>query len=175
MMVRLDHVWYLERSKVFTVGKNALIPAWCQFTHLNVLGSLGVCVLNHVRLFATPWTRARQAPLSMGFSRQEYWSGLAFSALGDLPNLGIEPASLVSPALTGGSFTTGIPGGYIQRDMVGCDNIKVWWFWNWEHTSWQNAFIQNTHTHKPWTPQVSVCLDVYLPVENLPEPANLVE
>ena len=66
----------------------------------------------------------------MGFSRQEYWSGLAFSALGDLPNLGIEPASQVSPALTGGSFTTGIPGGYIERDMVGCDNMKVWWFWN---------------------------------------------
>ena len=43
MMVRLDHVSCLERSKVFTVGKDALIPAWCQITHLNVLGSLGVC------------------------------------------------------------------------------------------------------------------------------------
>ena len=48
-------------------------------------------VLNHVQLFATPGTVARQAPLSMGFSWQEYWSGLAFPSLGNLPNPGIEP------------------------------------------------------------------------------------
>ena len=54
-----------------------------------------VCVksLSRVRLFVTPWTVARQAPLSMGFSRQEYWSGLPFPSLGDLPNPGIEPGS----------------------------------------------------------------------------------
>ena len=50
-------------------------------------------------LFATPWTVAGQAPLSTGFSRQEYWSGLPFPIPGDRPNLGIEPASSVSPAL----------------------------------------------------------------------------
>ena len=55
--------------------------------------------LSHVRLFATPWTIARQAPLSMGFSRQEYWSGLPFPTPGDLPNSGIEAASLESSAL----------------------------------------------------------------------------
>jgi len=55
-----------------------------------------VCVLalSQVRLFATPWTVARQAPLSMGFPRQEYWSGLPFPAPGDLPNPGIQPVSL---------------------------------------------------------------------------------
>ena len=53
-------------------------------------------VVSCVRLFATPWTIACQAPLSMGFSRQEYWSGLPFPTPGDLPDLGIEPAS---PAL----------------------------------------------------------------------------
>ena len=47
-----------------------------------------------------------QAPLSMGFSRQEYWSGLPFPPPGDLPNLGIEPASLMSPALVNRFFTT---------------------------------------------------------------------
>ena len=52
--------------------------------------------LSRVRLFATPWTVAHQAPLSMGFSRQEYWSGLPFPSLGDLSNPGIEPRS---PAL----------------------------------------------------------------------------
>ena len=59
-----------------------------------------------VQLFATLWTVARQAPLSMGFSRQEYWSGLPFPSPGDLPHLGIEPVSLKSPALAGGLFTT---------------------------------------------------------------------
>ena len=54
--------------------------------------------------FATPWTVAWlicQAPLSMGFHRQEYWSGLPFPAPGNLPDPGIKPASLVSPVLAG--------------------------------------------------------------------------
>ena len=70
---------------------------------------LCVCVLRRVRLFATPWTVARQAPLSMGFPRQEYWSGLPFLSPEDLPNPGIEP---VSPALAGGFFTT-VPTGLL--------------------------------------------------------------
>ena len=52
--------------------------------------------LSRVQLFGTPWTVARQAPLSMGFSRQEYWSGLPFPSPGDLSGTGIEPRS---PAL----------------------------------------------------------------------------
>ena len=59
-----------------------------------------------VRLCVTPWTVARQAPLSVGFSRPEYWSGLPCPPLGDLPNSGIEPVSLMSPAVSGGFFTT---------------------------------------------------------------------
>ena len=62
-----------------------------------------VCALSRfsrVQFFATPRTIAHQSPLSMGFSRQEYWSGLPFPPPpGDLPNPGIEPASLTSPAL----------------------------------------------------------------------------
>ena len=61
---------------------------------------------SHAPLFATLWTVARQAPLSMGFSRQEYWSGLPFPPPGDLPDPGIEPESLKSPALEGGFLTT---------------------------------------------------------------------
>ena len=53
-----------------------------------------------------PWTVAHQAPLSMGFSRQEYWSGLPCPSPGDLSNPGIKAASLVFPALAGGLFTT---------------------------------------------------------------------
>ena len=61
-----------------------------------------VLLLSRVRLFATPWTVARQAPLSMGCSRQEYWSSLPCPPPWDLPHPGIEPASLTSSALAGG-------------------------------------------------------------------------
>ena len=61
---------------------------------------------SRVRLFATLWTVARQAPLSIGFSRLEYWSGLPCPPAGDLPHPGIKPESLVSPALAGGFLTT---------------------------------------------------------------------
>ena len=59
-----------------------------------------------VQLFATPWTVAHQAPLSVGFSRQEYWSGLPCPSPGDLSDPGIKPAFLMSPALADGFFTT---------------------------------------------------------------------
>ena len=63
-------------------------------------------MLSHVRLFAAPWMVAHQAPLSMGFFRQEHWSGLSFPPPGDLPDPRIEPVSLVSPAL--------------EEDLYGC-------------------------------------------------------
>ena len=61
---------------------------------------------SHVRLFATTWTVARQAPLSMEFSRQESWSGLPLPPPWDLPDPGMEPTSLTCPALVGRLFTT---------------------------------------------------------------------
>ena len=74
---------------------------------------VGVCMhartLSCVRLFVTPWTVALQAPLSMEFSRQEYWSGLPFPTSGDLPDTGLKPMSLVSPALAGEFFITSPP------------------------------------------------------------------
>ena len=63
--------------------------------------------LSCVQLFVTPRTVALQAPLHMGFSRQEYWSGLPFPSPGDLPNPGIEPGS---PALQADSLLTEPPG-----------------------------------------------------------------
>ena len=63
--------------------------------------------LSHVRLFATPWTVAYQAPPSMGFSRKEYWSGLPFPSPGDLPDPEIEPRS---PALQADSLPSEPPG-----------------------------------------------------------------
>ena len=87
-----------------------------QFSHLQngaIIPShriaVNMCVLSRVKHFATPWTVARQAPLSMEFSRQEYWSGLPIASLKDLPHPGIEPESLASPALAGRFFTTAPP------------------------------------------------------------------
>ena len=67
--------------------------------------SASSCMLSHVRLCVTPWTVAHQALLSMGFSRQEHWSGLPGPPPGDLPDPGIESASLLSPTLAGRFFT----------------------------------------------------------------------
>ena len=60
----------------------------------------------HVQLFVTPWTVARQTSLSIGFSRKVYWGGLPCPPPGDLPDPGIEPVSLMSPAVAGGFLTT---------------------------------------------------------------------
>ena len=66
-----------------------------------------VKLLSHVQLFVTPWTAACQAPLSMGFSKQEYWSGLPFPSPGDLPDPGIEPGS---PSLQANALLSKPPG-----------------------------------------------------------------
>ena len=68
--------------------------AWCTLCHFS-----------RVQLFVTLQTIVRQAPLSMGFSRQEYWSGLPCPPSEDIPHSGIEPVSLRSPALAGWFFT----------------------------------------------------------------------
>ena len=76
-----------------------------------------VKLLSRVQLFATPWTVAYQAPLSMGFSRQECWSGLPFPSPGDLPDPGIEPGS---PALQADVLPSEPPGkpreGSLERE-----------------------------------------------------------
>ena len=66
-----------------------------------------VKLLGRIRLFATPWTVVYQAPPFMGFSRQEYWSGLPFPSPGDLPDPGIEPRS---PALQADALASEPPG-----------------------------------------------------------------
>ena len=83
--------------------------------------NLGLLVksLSHVRLFATPWTIAYQAPLSMGFSRQEYWSGFPFPSPGDLPNPGIERRS---PALQADTL---IPEQIVLFSLI----VKEWLLW----------------------------------------------
>ena len=76
---------------------------------MSFIDLVHVCVLScfsHVQFFAILYTITHQALLSMEFSRQEYWSRLLCPSPGDLPDPGIEPASLLSPALAGRFFTT---------------------------------------------------------------------
>ena len=73
-----------------------------------------------VQLFATPWTVAHQAPLCMEFSRWEYWNGLPFPNPGHLPNPGIEPTSVASPALGGRFFTIELPGSPVRPRSSSC-------------------------------------------------------
>ena len=95
-----------------------LLGIWSTDTHLTWAGWPSIwtcvcvcaCLLSHVQLYVTPWNVALQAPLPTEFSRQEYWSGLPSPAPRNLPNSGTESSSPVSPALTGGCFTTEPPG-----------------------------------------------------------------
>ena len=75
---------------------------------------------SHDRLFAILWTVAHQAPLAMGFFMQEYWSGLPFTSLGDLPDPGIEPRS---PALEADALTSAPPGKPIES-IKHCVNVN---------------------------------------------------
>ena len=99
-----------------------------------------MCVLSRfsrVWLFATTWTAARQAPLSMAFSRQEYWSGLPCPPPGDLPQPGIEPEPLMSPALADEFFTTSITWEALmqsercprhpRKNRKGAQEKELWW------------------------------------------------
>ena len=105
----------------FTAGPKGLMPGqgtkippaeWCGQKKKKKLVNtdvehICVCMLSCIQLLVTPWTVAHQTPLSVGFSRQEYWSGLPFPPPGDLPNPGITPKS---PALAGRFFTPEPPG-----------------------------------------------------------------
>ena len=90
----------------FIVHLFALESISSEYLNSTLVFVIAVQLLSRVRLFETPWTVARQAPLSMGFSRQEYWSGLPFPSPWDLPNSGTEPMSLRSPASAGRFFTS---------------------------------------------------------------------
>ena len=117
--------------------KSGLLVWWCQkemFTWVPAVASLTlhVCVLSHfsnVWLFATPYTIICQAPLCMGFSRKEYWSGFPCPPPGDHPDSGIKLASLRSPALADNSLPLGPPGksSLILGNWKGTQIVKKTW------------------------------------------------
>ena len=82
---------YFQRPCSF--GEPHLLHSHFSYSYLHSVCE-HVKLLSSVQLFATPWTVAYQVPPSMGFSRQEYWSGLPFPSPEDLPHPGIEPGSL---------------------------------------------------------------------------------
>jgi len=88
----------IQNTKMFT------------FSNIGLPLRLGGLLTKSCPTLVTPWTVARQAPLSMGFSRQEYWSGVPLPSPGDLPLPGMEPMSAASPPLAGGFFTSEPPG-----------------------------------------------------------------
>ena len=88
---------------------------------IDAIMYLCACMFSHIRLFVIPWNVSRQVPLSMGFSRQEYWSGLPFPPPEDLPNPRIKPVSPGSPASSSTFFTTAPPGK--PTDTIGLPQI----------------------------------------------------
>ena len=107
-------------SSIFSFYKNLQIVLFSGYTNLH-FHQQGGCMLSHfghVQLFATLWTVARQTPLSMGFSRQENWSGLPFLPPGDLLYPGIEPMSLTTPVLADRFFTMSATWGATAQVVV---------------------------------------------------------
>ena len=88
----------------------------CKF---SLIVNMCAYMLSRVQLFSTPWTLACGAALSMGFSRQEYWSGLPFPSPGDFPNRGIEPGS---PTLQADSLPSESPG---KPKITGVDSLSL--------------------------------------------------
>jgi len=115
---------------------------------------VAVYLLNCVRFFVTSWTVPHQAPLSMGFSRQGYWSGLPLPSPGNLPDPGIEPTSLASPALAGRFFTTEPPGKPLGWKEVRSQKNKskkqdMQHIGDWERNLWGWRKIRQVWWHRP--------------------------
>ena len=99
---RVGHDWVNSNNALKKVKTQLALSKG----HRNLSVQYFICMLSHVQFFATPWTVSPLASLSMGFFRQEYWSGLPFPPPGDFPNPGIEWVSVISPALQVDSLPT---------------------------------------------------------------------
>ena len=123
----LKHSWGVKRT-VQSHMPESDISLSLSFPCHYLLSKVCVCakllqLLSCVQLFVTLWTVAHQAPLSMGFSRQEYWSELPCRPPGDLPDPGIKPTSLMSPALAAGFFTISVTWKALYLRYTGLNEI----------------------------------------------------
>ena len=106
------------------------------------------------------WAVAFQAPLSMGFPKQEYWSVLPFPSPGDLPDPGIKPESPVSPALAGGFFTTEPPGKPIPVDRCGWERPTLTWLgkhFYFYSSTWSTVPVDSLTHRRQWQELLSHC------------------
>ena len=143
-MLSTAHWSHQVEERVHGSGVSRQLQGSAQLLHSrNKLGQRsfwlqGGCVWAQLfslgQLFVIPWTIAHHVPLSMGLSRQEYWSGLPFPLPGDLPDSWMKPWSPVSPALSGGFFTTEPPGKpvsehtYIYFLALAAERAKEQWY-----------------------------------------------
>ena len=141
--------------------------SWLYIIHVCILSRF-----NRVQLFGTPWTVACQAPLSMEFSRWEYWRGLPCPPAGDLPDTGMEPMSLVCSASAGGFFTSSTTWEF---HILYIHSLKIFFFimvyhsifLNWRIIAFNVVLASGVHqcesplsTHIPcWAPQ---CLRIFV-------------
>ena len=156
-------VWYNLVTKqlyIYTYKIHIYVYEWLYYTpetnitlQINYTSiktlqlSVHVCMpscFSCVQLFETPWTVAHQAPLSMGFSRQAYWSGLLWPPPGDLPDPGIEPESLESPAwpLIKGVTLAELLNPYlalISSWKHGDDITPSLLLWRWSEITWHST------------------------------------
>ena len=95
-----------SQSEEMNKQKTVTVQSKCSLIWVFLLSCMTVQSLSFVRIFVSPWTVAHQAPLSMEFSKQEYWECIAISYPGDTPNPGVELTPLASPALAGRFLTT---------------------------------------------------------------------
>ena len=104
----VEREWRKERPSTLLVGMQVGAA-----TKKNSVEIHQACVLSYIWLFVTLWTVAHQAPMFRGFCKEEYWHGLSYPSLGDLPNIGMEPAF---PALAGGFFQFSHLGSPTERE-----------------------------------------------------------
>ena len=118
----------------------------CKIKPVNL--KVKVKSLSRVRLSATPWTVAYQAPPSMGFSRQNHWSGLPFPSPGDLPKPGIKPGS---PALQADALTSEPPGkpSWSEKE-INCEYSLEDWCWSWSSNTFATRYEEPTHWKRSW-------------------------
>ena len=178
----IEYIWIFTQilcsHKIYSNSENKHLCG--VITHSRHGVSMHVCVLSRfscVRLFATLWTVIHQAPLSMGFSRQEYWSGLPFTSPGDLPNPGVEPVSLTSPALSTGFFTTSStwesPCKYMYSVIL---TLMLWTGYHYPHSRDEETEKQSSYRisqgHTDISPRACLALSSGLSTPCYPLPQN---
>ena len=160
MVTVLKQHKHLSHLQIFKLFLYLCVSLWTVVNYFILWTKIHCCCccrFSRVRLYVTPGTVACQAPLSLRFSRQEYWSRLPCPPPGDRPNPGIKPTSLMSPALAGGFFTTSAAWEaqnpllslfILMLIVMGATLIVYTFFWCFSVILW--AFLYFLVPHNIW-------------------------